>query len=485
MHQIPTLSDTRSMLARAGQEHILKFVDQLSDHERSRLLAQIAEIDFDSLPRLIEQYVHRIPEFRLPPDLVPAPYYPIDPGSNLRRWDRGAMKRAGEELLRRGRVAAFVVAGGQGSRLGYDGPKGCFPAGAVTGKSLFAFFADNLLAAKARHGVNVPWYIMTSPLNHAATVEFFESHRFFGLSKDDVMFFPQGVMPSVEMKTGRVLLSGKGEIATNPDGHGGSIKALNVSGALADMKRRGVEHISYFQVDNPCVRVLDPVFIGLHASASDSSAEMSSKMVPKTGPEEKVGVFCAAGADRRIRVIEYSDLPIELQRERLADGSLKFIAGSIAIHMLGVEFVERVASDPKFALPYHRAEKKIPCIDLESGEPVTPKENNGVKLERFVFDALENCRASILMETDRLEEFAPIKNASGVDSVESSKELQTERAAKWLEACGVHVPRVSDGPRAGKADCVIELSPRTAMSVEDLQTAILPKHVSSGQRIAL
>jgi UDP-N-acetylglucosamine/UDP-N-acetylgalactosamine diphosphorylase len=472
------LADVRARLAASGQSHLLHFYDQLPASKRAALLAQIASLDLESLPELIEGYVRRAPKFELPRDLKPARFYAHD--TSRTPWDREKFRHIGEALIRAGKVAAFVVAGGQGSRLGYDGPKGCFQGGAVSGKSLFQIFADNLLGAMDRYSVRVPWYIMTSPLNHDATVDFFQKHGFFGLSSRDVMFFPQGVMPSLDMASGRVLLSSPGEVATNPDGHGGAIRALHVSGALANMKSRGIEHVSYFQVDNPCVRVLDPVFLGLHAAATDSSAEMSSKMVPKTSPEEKVGVFCEG--DGKTQVIEYSDLPMDLQRERLPDGALRFIAGSIAIHALSVDFIERLATDKSFALPYHRAEKKIPHVDLETGRAVTPDANNGVKLERFVFDALPMCKASIVLETDRVEEFAPIKNASGADSPASSRDLQTLRASRWLASCGVRVPTRSDG----QPDCVIEISPRTATCAEELARA-LPQgfSIAPGAKIAL
>lgn len=453
------LTAIRTRLAAAKQEHLLHFYDQLPSGKRIELLHQIAGLDIESLPELVEAYVKHTPKFELPKDLGPAPYYPH------KNPDKAKYQHIGEALIRAGKVAAFVVAGGQGSRLGYDGPKGCFPGGAVTGKSLFQIFAENLLGAMDRYGVRVPWYVMTSPLNHDATVDFFQKHGFFGLSSRDVMFFRQGVMPSLDMATGQVLLSSPSEVATNPDGHGGAIKALFQSGALADMESRGVEHVSYFQVDNPCVRVLDPVFLGLHAAAPDSSGEMSSKMVPKVAPEERVGVFCKG--DGKVQVIEYSDLPMELQRERNPppDGSLRFIAGSIAIHAISVAFIRRLATDKSVALPYHRAEKKIPHVDLATGRNVTPEKNNGVKLERFVFDALPMCASSIVYETDRVEEFAPIKNATGDDSPASCRDLQTLRASRWLEELGVTVPKRGDGT----PDCVIEISPRTATSADELK----------------
>jgi UDP-N-acetylglucosamine/UDP-N-acetylgalactosamine diphosphorylase len=473
-----TYAEIAPRLERIGQAHLLRFYPELPADRQRVLLERIAAIDLESLPRWIEEYVKRRPAVEIPAGLEPAPYYPHDPRAGGRAWDPAEYRRVGETLLREGKVAAFTVAGGQGSRLGFEGPKGMYPAGAVTGKPLFQIFAEGLLAAGRKYGQPAPWYIMTSPLNHDATVEFFERSRFFGLDREDVMFFPQGVMPSFEMGTGRVLLAAKDEPATNPDGHGGSIKALWASGAIADMKRRGVEHISYFQVDNPIVRVVDPVFLGLHAAAPDSSAQMSSKMIPKTGPEEKVGVFCAAGG--RTLVVEYSDLPRELAEARRPDGGLKFNAGSIAVHILSVAFVEAMNTDRGFELPFHRADKRVPHVDLATGALVQPAQANGVKLERFVFDALPLCRGSIVYETERAEEFAPIKNATGVDSVESSHRIQTERAARWLEAAGARVPRKAEG----SADCVLEVSPLTALEAGDLRGRALPE-VRPGSRAVI
>jgi len=482
---------TAKRLEAAGQGHLLRFFDELDDAQKRSLLGQISALDLASLPRLVREYVTSKPAFALPQDIRPAPYYPRDPRSAVRPWDEEKFRGVGEKMIRAGEVAAFVVAGGQGSRLGFEGPKGCYPAGAVTGKPLFRIFAEALLGAKDRYGVTVPWYVMTSPQNHAETVAFFETHGFFGLDRGSVMFFPQGVMPSFDMKTGKILLASKHEIATNPDGHGGSLKALQVSGALADMRRRGVTTISYFQVDNPIVNVLDPVFLGLHAAAPDSSGQMSSKMVAKVAPEEKVGVFCAAGSgprSGRVEIVEYSDLPMDYQRQTNPDGSLKFIAGSIAVHIIGIGFVEKLNTDPTFALPYHRAEKKIPHVDLETGRLVEPKTNNGVKLERFVFDALPLCEKSIVLETDRVEEFAPIKNADDTgknppvaDSPAASRLIQTKRAARWLEACGVRVPRKPDGT----PDCTLEISPRTATNARELARAKLPRAVERGASVAL
>ncbi|MGP1347042.1 MAG: UTP--glucose-1-phosphate uridylyltransferase [Phycisphaerales bacterium] len=473
----------RERLVSIGQGHVLAFWDGLSDAERSGLLEQLGSIELERVPSWVDRYVRSRPEAGVDPgELTPAPCYSaVRSDGTAEGWDAGAMRRLGESLVRAGKVAAFTVAGGQGTRLGFDGPKGTFPATPVTGRALFAVLGEQVLAASRKFGVRIPWYIMTSPLNHADTVSFFERHGYFGLDRADVMFFNQGVLPSFDRATGRMLLASRCSVATNPDGHGGSLRALWGSGAIGDMRRRGVEHISYTQIDNPLAKVIDPVFIGLHAGAPDSSGQMSSKMVAKANAGERVGVFCRAGG--KTRVIEYSDLPEELASARDDGGALRFNAGSIAIHMIGVGFVESLNDSPDgFALPLHRADKKVDFVDPETGEAVSPREPNAVKLETFVFDALPLCESSIVYETIREEEFAPIKNAEGADSPLTSRALQSERAARWLERAGVRVPR----RESGAAECVIELSPLTALEPEDLKEAEgLPVSVEKGAELVV
>ena len=472
----PSVEEIRERLEAAGQEHLLRFYDDLDEAGRRNLLRRLAGIDWSRVPGWVEEYVRNEPSFAPQGELAPAPYYPRDPESSRRRWDRERFRSAGEELLRAGKVAAFTVAGGQGTRLGFDGPKGCYPGGAVSEQPLFACLAEWILAARKRYGAAIPWCVMTSPLNHDATIEFFRKHDWLGLGEDEVIVFNQGVMPSFEKETGRVLLAAPDEPATNPDGHGGSLKALSESGAIDELARRGVEHISYTQIDNPIVRVIDPVFLGLHATAEDSSAEMSSKMLAKAEPGEKVGVFCVQGG--KLGMIEYSDLPEELAEQRDESGDLRFNAGNPAIHVLGVEFVRGLnESGGGFALPFHRAVKKVAHVDLESGERVEPKEPNAVKLETFVFDALPLAERPLVLETDRIDEFAPIKNASGNDSAATSAAIQTERAARWLERRGVRVPRSEDG----SPECVLEISPLTATRPEELDEAELPDEIKPGE----
>ncbi|MCH6551062.1 MAG: UDPGP type 1 family protein, partial [Planctomycetes bacterium] len=427
------LTSLRSTLQAHGQEHLLAFHGELDGPRQAQLLHQLQQIDFPALEILFKQSASRDPSAGPPSDLEPAPYHPHHSAGGEAL---GHHRSHGETLIRQGKVAAFTVAGGQGTRLGWGGPKGTYPATVVTGKPLFRVIAEQIRANQDRYGVIIPWYIMTSPLNDAETRAFFQDNNNFGLIRKNMFLFPQAVLPSIDARTGKLLLASKHQVATNPDGHGGALRALRASGALEDMTGRGIEHISYFQVDNPLVHCIDPVFIGIHDLLV---SDMSSKTVPKADDFERVGNFVLK--DGRLSVVEYSDLPDSLARARNPDGSRRFDAGNIAIHLLTRSFVERLTTGTSgFRLPWHRAAKAVPHIDLDTGAVVEPTEPNAVKLESFVFDALPLAERPILVATDRQEEFSPVKNAEGVDSVATARRDMVCRARRWLAAAGVDLP---------------------------------------------
>ena len=436
--------------AQAGQGQVFAFWPQLDDAARRALLAQAAEIDLAEVTRLARTLLGAggAPAVDLD-GLEPAPYEALPAhGGDAAAW--AAARAAGEAALRAGRVAAFTVAGGQGTRLGFDGPKGTFPVTPVRRKPLFQVFAEKILAAGRRHGRPLHWFIMTSHANHAATEAFFAAHGCFGLDPARVHFFRQGRMPAVDF-AGRILLEAPGAIAMSPDGHGGSLRALHRSGALDLLRSEGVDTISYFQVDNPLVRCVDPAFLGWHLARG---AEMSAKTIPKAYPEEKLGHFCRQRG--RLVVIEYSDLPAAMQREiDPATGRLRYLAGSIAIHVLDREFVRRLATaGSEAALPFHRADKKIVTIDA-AGRPVPPAQPNGVKFEMFVFDALPFARRPLVIETDRADDFSPVKNAAGVDSPQSARADQLRQAARWLRGVGAAI----ETDPTGLPPIAVEVSP--------------------------
>ncbi len=463
------------------QAHVLRYYDELNDSQRDALLSQIEGIDWPEVARLIQTHVRQKPMWTMPEHIEPAPWYPYVPTDDLDTKYAEA-RTLGEQLVRDGKVAAFTVAGGQGSRLGYDGPKGCYPATPIRGLPLFACFAEYLHNIQNRFGCTVPWYIMTSPINDAPTRDFFQEQNYFGLDPANLMFFPQAMFPAIDLNTAKVLLEAKDSLALSPNGHGGSLKALWTSGAIADMNNRGIEHVSYVQVDNPLVRVIDPLFLGLHAI---DKAQMSSKMLPKAFPKEKLGNFCLVNG--KMTVIEYSNLPDELAEQRTSGGELRFRAGSIAIHAIRVDFIESLNTAAEgFRLPWNRAEKKVAYYDDAKSRTVVPAEPNAVKLETFVFDALPLTDMSIIYETDRVDEFAPIKNADlpgqiEVDSPASSKQLQSDRAARWLEANGVTIPRDAEG----HADATLEIKQTTAIYPDDLKTLDLPQQVEPQSALLL
>jgi len=442
-----TLASLRARLEQAGQGHLLAFADQLPADALAGLVQRLGALDLEELAAIIER--HRAPApahaaDRLDPPVVSSPAGPPTDA----HFEADAARRAGLDLIASGRVAALTVAGGQGTRLGFPGPKGTLAVAPVSGRTLFEVFADQISAASRHVGRPIPWLIMTSPQNHEQTVGFFGDRGWLGLEREQVRFFTQGAMPSFDPDTGRLLLADKDRLATNPDGHGGVVAALVRSGELDRLEREGVEHLSYFQVDNPLAIPLDPLFLGAHAGAGGarSSGRMSSKMVPKAHAGEKVGVFASRGG--RTVVVEYSDLPEELACATEADGRLRYEAGSTAIHAASTAFFREVHDAGEDALPFHRALKKVPHLDPETGRPVQPDAPNAVKLERFVFDALPLAGDSLVLRCEREREFAPVKNASGADSVESAQALQVARARRWLAERGLETPRRADGSPA-------------------------------------
>ena len=448
------VSCLRTLEARQ-QTHVLRWWDDLPPEQSNELLAQLESIPWELLDGVIPTHVLREPQQAVPSEWSPPQVHPVTPPpTRAREYDDARLR--GIEILRNGRVAAFTVAGGQGTRLGFDGPKGAVVVTPVGQRTLFGLFADTVWAARRRYNAAIPWYIMTSPANHDATLEFFSAHNFFDLPREDVSFFQQGMLPAFDFQ-GRLLLEERHRLALAPDGHGGSLKALSASGALDDMRRRGVEIISYFQVDNPLVKPFDPLFLGLHAA---TASEISTKVARKTDDLERVGNVCVR--DGRVVVIEYSDLPESLARAKNPDGSRRFDFGNLAIHLLNVGFIDRIAGRSS-QLPFRRAVKSVPFVG-ESGLRVEPDRPNAVKLETFIFDALPLAVRPLLLEVERSEEFSPVKNATGVDSLETARRDQVRRACRWLEEAGVFVPRRPDGEPAIN----IAISPRFALDVADV-----------------
>ncbi len=448
-----TSSSLREELLRSGQEHVLARLAVLEPARRARLERELAALDYDLL-RDLARLARAGEGGRSSPSFEPPELFPARRGPEEER--RAARARAvGSELLGKGQVGFVLVAGGQASRLGFEAPKGAFPVGPVTGLSLFGFHAHRLGAAARRHSVRVPWYVMTSPANQGATAEFFEQQGFFGLPREDVTFFSQDMLPALD-EDGRLLFSAPEALFVAPNGHGGSLLALARSGALEDMRERGIEELSYFQVDNPLARPADPLFLGLHRLAG---AGMSSKVVKKRDAAEKVGVI--GHVDGKLTCIEYSDLPAELRDAREPGGELAFRAGNIAVHVLSRAFVDELTR-AGFELPWHVARKRMSVVEPD-GRTV---ERTGVKFETFVFDALSRSPATVTLEVLRAEEFSPVKNASGVDSPATCRADLCRLFEKWVRAAGLPLPPPDD-----QGNLPIEVDPLFAETQDEFLAA--------------
>jgi UDP-N-acetylglucosamine/UDP-N-acetylgalactosamine diphosphorylase len=448
--------DLRQRLEEFGQQHTLAYWDQLDDRQRQGLLDQLEALDLEQLQHLysLRDQTHSAPA---PERIRPVAVIPHDSPDNAAR------KAEGEEAIRCGKLAVLLVAGGQGSRLGFEHPKGMYTVGPISKKSLFQIHAEKVLAMSRRHGTRLPFLVMTSPATHDETVDFFRRWEFFGLPAAEVSFFCQGTMPALDVKTGRLLMEAPDRLFLGPDGHGGTLTALASSGLLQKLRSRGIEQVFYFQVDNPLVKVGDPLFLGHHLA---ERAEVSSKIVAKRHAKEKVGVF--ATVDGRCALVEYSDLPEDLARQTDEKGRLLLWAGSPAIHLFDVGFLERMTRDPE-GLPFHVAKKKVPCLD-ESGQRVEPASENALKFERFIFDVLPKAQRWAVVETRREEEFAPLKNAEGDDSPATVERMLIDLAADWVTRAGGSVRRKADGSPA----VAVEISPLFALDAEEVARKLPP-----------
>ena len=437
-----TYEQAMALLKKNGQEQVLRFWKKLSAKERKALLAQIESIDFKEVARC---------QAMLPGSGVAAETVkkgrPTAP--KVAELKGAALKKAvaaGERELAAGHVGVLLVAGGQGSRLGFDGPKGAYSIGPVTGASLFYFHARKVLAMSIRYATRIPFYVMTSAANYDATVQHFEENDYFGLNADDVVFFRQGMWPGMTAD-GKIILDAPGHVFMSPDGHGGLLAALKRSGALEDMKKRGIKSVFFFQVDNPLVEIADPAFIGHHVL---EKSEYSLKLCAKRDPFEKVGMPMLVGDS--YRMVEYTEMTEE-QCLRKKNGKLYYLYGSPAIHVFDRAFLAREAAK---AMPLHLAFKKIPFV--ENGKTVKPDSPNGYKFEKFIFDILPNAKRTAFLAFDQKDEFSPVKNATGNDSPETCRADMRAKWVRMLEEAGVKVP----------ASLPIEIDPVYASDAQEL-----------------
>lgn len=416
-------------LTRFGQQHLIRFVKKLSDSQRQQLDQQLAGIDFEQVQRLTNNEDEAIDWAAMAERAERPPAVRLDrQHPDFTAQDAVA---AGEQALGAGRVGLILVAGGQGTRLGFDQPKGMFPIGPVSQRTLFQMHCDRLLAIGRRYGKPIPLFVMTSPATDSETRAYFEEHDRCGLAVEDLIIFCQATMPAVDAQTGKILMSSVDSLALSPDGHGGLVAALDRHGCLELARQRGVDLFTYAQVDNPLAELCDAELIGYHLL---SGSQLTTQVVTKRFPTEKVGNVVSV--DGKVQIIEYSDLPLAAAEQRDAAGELKFWAGNIAVHVFDRSLLEDIVASAD-GLPFHRASKVVPFVD-DSGSLVEPETPNAIKFERFIFDLLPMAERSFVVEGDAAEVFAPVKNANGaeVDTPDTAQAALLALHRSWLTAAG-------------------------------------------------
>jgi len=434
------------LLQQYGQDHLVDHYSGLSSQHKRDLLHKTNQCDVHLAFELYKEFHSKKDAAAMERTFEPPQVITI-PKNDREQKIIDEARAAGEAMIRQQKAAVLIVAGGQGSRLGYEGPKGTFPISPIKSKTLFQLFAEQVISLSRRYGTTIPLLIMTSRENHKDTIGFFHAHSFFGLDPEAVYFFQQGMLPTIT-PDGRLLLKNDGSFVANPDGHGGSLKALHDCGLLEKLTELGYEELFYCQVDNPLVKIADPVFLGLHTM---TGADASTTVVRRREINEKVGLYVYANG--RDAVVEYSDIGEGYMSALDEDGDILYWAGNTAIHIFSLGFIQRLTGHG-FVLPYHCAQKAIEYTD-HTGKSFT---TDVWKFETFVFDAIPFAGKTCCMEVVREEEFAPVKNKSGPDSPETVRKAMVGLYRSWLQKAGADV-----GP-----DARIEIGPLFALDAVEL-----------------
>ena len=398
-----------AILKQYGQEHIIKFMENLNPEEKEKLENQILKIDFHQLSELYEnaQKPIEIKENKI--EVIN--YIDKQKMSNSQKQE---LSDIGGNIVATGKYAVVTMAGGQGSRLEHPGPKGTFKLDVYgKGKYLFEILVDNLKEANKKYQTTIPWYIMTSKENNDETYQFLEKNNYFGYNKNYVTLFKQGELPLMSLD-GKLLIGKNKLIKLASDGNGGTFASLRISGALADMKERGIKWVFIGSVDNVLLKMVDTVLLGF---AIKKGVQIASKSIAKANPHERVGVFCQMNGHPK--VIEYSELPEKMAEEIDENGELKYGESHVMCNLFTIEAIEEISKQP---LIYHSAIKKNSYLD-ENGKEVIPTEKNCYKFEAFIFDAFTFFDDIAILRGKREEDFAPVKNKEGVDSPKTAKEL--------------------------------------------------------------
>lgn len=396
------LDEVRAKLKKFNQEHLLNGYEKLDEIKKQKLLNQILDIDFELINSL----------YAGTKNVVNCCDDKIEPMEYLDKFKLNEKYKyyedIGKRAIKNGKLAAVTMAGGQGTRLGHNGPKGTYDIGLDSHKSLFELLSDYLKEESRRYDVVIPWFIMTSKENNDETIKFFEKNKFFGFQKDrNIFFFIQGELPMIDTE-GKILIGEDGLIKLAADGHGGIYESLVKSGMTEKMKQLDIEWVFIGGVDNCLVKMVDPVLIGV---AIDKKVTVACKSIVKANPHEKVGVFCKRNG--KPSVIEYSEITDEMAEAVDENGELLYGESHILCNLFNIEAVERMGVTP---LPYHSAYKKAKFIDKD-GNLVVPDSPNSYKFEAFLFDAFGEVDDMAILRVKREEEFAPVKNAdeAGVD----------------------------------------------------------------------
>ena len=403
------MQETIELLESYNQNHIVKLLNKIDDVKKQELIEQISKIDFQ---QIMELYENTKKEIEIKENKIEGiPYLDKE---KLTKQELEEFNSLGEKVIKNGEYAVVTMAGGQGTRLGHTGPKGTFKLDVYgKGKYLFEILIDNLKEASQKYGTTIPWYIMTSKENNKQTVEFLEKHNFFGYDKEKVTIFMQSEIPLVDQE-GKLLIGKDLKIKEASDGNGGTYSSLRESGALADMKEKGIKWIFIGGVDNVLLKMADVTLLGI---AISQGVQIASKSVVKANPHEKVGVFCKM--NNHPKVIEYIELPEKMAEEVDNNGELKYVDSNIMCNLYTIEAIEKISKEP---LMYHSAFKKNSYVN-EDGKEIIPTQPNSYKFESFIFDAFEFFDDIAILRGKREDDFAPVKNKEGVDSPRTAKEL--------------------------------------------------------------
>lgn len=398
------LEKATEILSENDQMHLLKYYDKLKKNEKTALLKQISNIDWTFM-----SYLHKEDDNSSSAVIKPMGAMPLQEIAK----NKEQYKSTGIKAIQDGKLALLLLAGGQGTRLGFDKPKGTFNIGVTTDLFIFQLLIEHTLDVVNEAGVFIPLYIMCSDINYADTVKFFKKHEYFGYDPEYIHFFVQEMNPATSFE-GKILMNTKSSIAMSPNGNGGWFSSMNKAGLLEDIFDSNIEWINVFAVDNVLQRIADPVFLG---ATIESGKMCGAKVVYKAAPDEKVGAMCTA--DGKPHIIEYYELSKKMMNERNEDGSLAYGYGVILNYLFPIERLKQTLDTH---MPLHVVKKKVPYID-DAGVLVSPTEPNGLKFETLALDLIHEMDDCLVFEVDREKEFAPVKNRSGIDSIDSASEL--------------------------------------------------------------